>query len=120
MSAPWIETDDLEERLARADAPEAHKAFARDLARDGLAVIDLGDALLDLCDRIDAETAHHFEAGAKRVHDAWRRCPAIRQVATHPEILACLTLAYGRKPFPFQSLNFHRGSQQGVGVDVLL
>lgn len=117
--APWIETDGLEDRLAQADAPEGHKAFARDLARDGLAIIDLGDELLDLCDRIDADTAHHFEAGASRVHDAWRRSEAIRRVATHPEILARLALAYGRKPFPFQSLSFHRGSQQDVHADTL-
>jgi hypothetical protein len=117
--APWIEADGLEDRLARANAPEAHKAFARDLARDGLAIIDLGDELLDLCARIDAETARHFEGGAARVHDAWRRSPAIREMATHPEILARLALAYGRRPFPFQSLNFHRGSQQDVHADTL-
>jgi len=119
VSAPWIDAGDLEDRLALADAPEAHKAFARDLARDGLAIIDLGDDLLDLCDRIDAETAHHFESGATRVHDAWRRSEAIRRVATHPEILARLALAYGREPFPFQSLNFHRGSQQDIHADTL-
>lgn len=116
---PWIDSDRLEERLAASNAPEAHKAFARDLARDGLAVIDLGDDLLALCDRIEAEVAHHFEAGVTRVHDAWRRSEAVRRMATHPEILARLALAYGRAPFPFQSLNFNRGSQQDVHADTL-
>jgi hypothetical protein len=118
-ATPWVDSPDLEERLVRTDAPEIHKAFARDLARDGLAIIDLGEALLDLCDQINADVTHHFEAGASRVHDAWRRSEAIRRVATHPEILARLALAYGRRPFPFQSLNFQRGSQQDVHADTL-
>lgn len=116
---PWIESDRLEDRLAGSDAPEAYKTFARDLARDGLAIIDLGQALVPLCERISADVEHHFEDGAVRVHDAWRRSPSIREAAVHPEILARLALAYGRKPFPFQSLNFLRGSQQDVHADTL-
>ena len=116
---PWVESGMLEARLTASGADEAHKAFARDLARDGLAIIDLGDALVGLCDRINRETEHHFEAGVTRVHDAWRRSGAIRAISTHPEILSRLELAYGRKPFPFQSLNFLRGSQQDIHADTL-
>lgn len=118
-TTPWIDTDHLEDRLAASDAPAAHKAFARDLARDGLAIIDLREDLLALCDEIEAEVAHHFKPGIARVHDAWRRSPAVRRAASHPEILARLALAYGRAPFPFQSLNFNRGSQQDVHADTL-
>jgi hypothetical protein len=117
---PWIESDDLETRLARGDVSEAAKAFARDLARDGLAILDLGDEMPALCDKIVAETAGHFaRPGVSRVHDAWRRSPAVRALATHPVLLECLALAYGRKPFPFQSLNFMRGSQQDIHSDAL-
>jgi hypothetical protein len=115
-----VESGDLEARLAQSGAGEAAKAFARDLARDGLAILDLGEAMPALCDRIAAETAVHFERpGVTRVHDAWRRSPAIRELATHPVLLEALTLAYGRKPFPFQSLNFMQGSQQDTHADVL-
>lgn len=117
---PWVESDDLEARLARSGASERAKAFARDLARDGLAILDLGDDMPALCDEIAAETAGHFaRPGVTRVHDAWRRSPAIRALATHPVLLECLALAYGRAPFPFQSLNFMRGSQQDTHADAL-
>ena len=117
---PWVESDHLEARLARGDASEAAKTFARDLARDGLAILDLGDDMTALCDAIAAETAGHFaRPGVTRVHDAWRRSPAIRALATHPVLLECLALAYGRAPFPFQSLNFMRGSQQDTHADAL-
>ena len=117
---PWVESDALEERLAQSGAGEAAKAFARDLARDGLAILDLGDGMPALCDRIVAETAGHFaRPGVTRVHEAWRRSPAVRELATHPVLMEALTLAYGRQPFPFQSLNFMRGSQQDTHADVL-
>ena len=117
---PWVESDALEERLAQSGAGEAAKAFARDLARDGLAILDLGDGMPALCDRIVAETAGHFaRPGVTRVHEAWRRSPAVRELATHPMLLEALALAYGRRPFPFQSLNFMRGSQQDTHADVL-
>jgi hypothetical protein len=117
---PWVESDALETRLARSDASETAKAFARDLARDGLAILDLGADMPALCDRIAAETAGHFEhPGVTRVHEAWRRSPAVRELATHPVLLEILALAYGRQPFPFQTLNFMRGSQQDIHADVL-
>ncbi len=117
---PWVESDALETRLADRDASEATKAFARQLARDGLAILDLGDDMPALCDRIIAETADHFaRPGVKRVHEAWRRSPAVRELAAHPAMLETLALAYGRRPFPFQSLNFMQGSQQDVHADVL-
>ncbi len=117
---PWIESDALEDRLARSGADAAAKAFARDLSRDGLAILDLGPEMPALCDRIVAETANHFaRPGVSRVHDAWRRSPAIKVLATHPPLLERLALAYGRQPFPFQSLNFMRGSQQDIHADVL-
>jgi hypothetical protein len=117
---PWIESDALEHRLEQSGADARAKAFARDLARDGLAILDLGPEMQGLCDRIVAETAGHFaRPGVARVHEAWRRSPAIRELSTHPVLLECLALAYGRQPFPFQTLNFMRGSQQDIHSDVL-
>jgi hypothetical protein len=117
---PWMESDALDDYLATSDAGLAAKAFVRDLARDGLAVIDLGEEMVALCDRIAAETAGHFaRPGVTRVHDAWRRSPAIRELSTHPVLLEFLTLAYGRRPFPFQSLSFMQGSEQSIHSDTL-
>ncbi|MBO9710024.1 MAG: phytanoyl-CoA dioxygenase family protein [Caulobacter sp.] len=117
---PWVESDALEAHLATSQAGFAAKAFARDLARNGFAILDLGEGMATLCDRIVAETAHHFAApGVQRVHDAWRRSPAIREFATHPVLVEVLELAYGRRTFPFQSLNFMRGSEQSIHCDTL-
>ncbi len=52
-----------------------------------------------------------------RTQDAWQDCDAIRQVATHPHILDVLKTLYGRRPLPFQTLNFPRGTQQPTHSD---
>jgi ectoine hydroxylase-related dioxygenase (phytanoyl-CoA dioxygenase family) len=67
-----------------------------------------------------AETEPYFAAGdVYRVQDAWMRSAAVRRLATHPAILRRLELAYGRRPFAFQTLNFQRGTQQGVHSDAI-
>lgn len=53
----------------------------------------------------------------QRVVDGWTQCDAILSIAQHPEILRKLELLYGRRPFPFQTLNFPVGSQQRTHSD---
>ncbi|HVT77616.1 MAG TPA: hypothetical protein VHD87_11355, partial [Acidimicrobiales bacterium] len=40
-----------------------------------------------------------------RVQDAWQESPAVRALACHPRIVELLEALYGRRPFPFQTLN---------------
>jgi ectoine hydroxylase-related dioxygenase (phytanoyl-CoA dioxygenase family) len=90
------------------------------MERDGAAVVDLGPEAPSLCDQAVAETAPLFEAGRwSRVQNAWLRSRAVRRLATHPRILALLKTAYGREPFPFQTLNFERGSEQALHSDTI-
>ena len=115
---PWIESEVLEDHLAGAD-PEA-AAFCRELAETGLAVIDLGPEGVALCDRVVAETEPYFADGdVYRVQDAWLRSPAVKAAARHPKIVRLLELAHGRRAFPFQTLNFQRGTQQDIHSDAV-
>ena len=49
--------------------------------------------------------------------DAWTVSEAVRELATSPAILGLLEVLYGRRPIPFQTLNFLRGSQQPTHSD---
>ncbi|THD63497.1 phytanoyl-CoA dioxygenase family protein [Phenylobacterium sp.] len=116
---PWFESDGLDAYLARAGLDADAEVFVRDLARDGYAVVDLGEAARALCDQAVAETEAYFDAGAVRVQDAWRRSPAVRRLAVWPAMRERLRAAYGRDPFPFQTLNFRRGSTQALHADTV-
>ncbi|MGE0044808.1 MAG: phytanoyl-CoA dioxygenase family protein [Hyphomonadaceae bacterium] len=96
-------------------------AFARSLDERGHALIDLSkDArVMALIDRANDETERWHGQGFNRVQDAWRRSPAVRALATLPQIADALASAYGAEPYPFQTLNFFVGSQQRAHSDMI-
>lgn len=118
-SVPWAEGDDIESYLAAVGAGEVERRFVRDLHRDGVAVIDLGPEGVALCDQVIAQTEKYFTKGARRAQDAWRRSPAVRALSTLPLVESRLRLAYGRRPFAFQTLNFLVGSEQRAHSDAV-
>lgn len=118
-SVPWFESNELEAYLARLRPDAQTERFIRDLARDGVAAVDLGDEARALCDAATRETEAYFADGAGRVQDAWYRSPAVRRLAAWPAMRRLLQAAYGRDPFPFQTLNFRRGSEQDLHSDAI-
>ena len=52
-----------------------------------------------------------------RVQDAFKESQSVFNLATHPMVLSLLEELYGRRPIPFQTLNFPRGTQQGTHSD---
>ncbi|MAC71307.1 MAG: phytanoyl-CoA dioxygenase [Gammaproteobacteria bacterium] len=49
---------------------------------------------------------------ASRVQDAWQQLDSVRQLAVDAKVLAALEQLLGRKPLPFQTLNFPVGTSQ--------
>lgn len=116
---PWAESDEVEAYLASIGADADERRFVTDLHRDGVAIIDLGPEGLALCDQVIAQTDRYFARGARRAQDAWRRSPAVRALSTLPIIESRLRMAYGRRPFAFQTLNFLKGSEQRAHSDAI-
>jgi hypothetical protein len=52
-----------------------------------------------------------------RIQDAFRQAPCVARLAAHRAVLAMLKDLYGRSAIPFQTLNFHRGTQQRTHSD---
>lgn len=52
-----------------------------------------------------------------RLMDGWRHSEAIRALASHPAVLELLHELYGRRPLPFQTLDFDRGTEQPLHAD---
>jgi hypothetical protein len=52
-----------------------------------------------------------------RIQDAYKTNSAVKALACNPQILDLLAKLYGRKPIPFQTLNFPVGSQQHFHTD---
>ncbi|MBF6212198.1 phytanoyl-CoA dioxygenase family protein [Nocardia puris] len=77
------------------------------------AIVDsLGDAYRDE-DR-DVEGVRYFR---DRIMDAWLINEQVRALALAPEVLETLAYLFGRRPLPFQTLNFRYGTQQRLHSD---
>lgn len=117
---PWFETEDYGAYIARSGFDEGTAAFIREMAEHGYALVDLGEEARELCDRAVADTRRYFRRpGNSRVQDAWYRSRAVRRLAAWPRMRELLRAAYGRDPFPFQTLNFEAGSQQPLHADTI-
>lgn len=54
-----------------------------------------------------------------RFQDAWKNIENVRQLAHDPAIISALIQLMGRKPLPFQTLNFPVGTRQAVHSDTI-
>jgi hypothetical protein len=118
FGGPWFLSPFLEEQLAERRLDPESEAMVRSFAARGYLVLD--DAGVDdaLVDRVIADVEPlHDEGKYNRVMDAWTVSDAVRSVATNARIREILELLYGRRPIPFQTLNFLRGSQQVTHSD---
>lgn len=103
--------------------------IATSLYEKGYAVFDFPDIGLD--DRI-ARIQHHLgpryrvdfsqadadkTCGERRIQDAWTFDADVRAIAANQSVIDLLSKLYGRKAFPFQTLNFPVGTQQEAHSD---
>lgn len=110
------------------DLTDEERRTAIELHERGYAVIDFpDDQLEDRIKRIKSYLATHFgfdsadpeapKTAGQRVQDAWVYNEDIRAIASNEAILNLLGKLYGRRPFPFQTLNFPVGTEQHLHSD---
>ena len=98
--------------------------------RDGFLILDDLGCAEESFDRIVADLAGRYtEQGQytqdgvmyarRRIMDAWKINEDVKRLALAPKPLAVLEELYGRKPLPFQTLNFRVGTQQAAHSDAI-
>ena len=103
--------------------------IGNDLRRDGFAVLDFPDdqieqrseriktALHDSYDWGHWKSVGFLQGRSLRVQDAWSTNDDVRAIALNAGVLEILSKLYGRRPIPFQTLNFPVGTQQHYHSD---
>ncbi|TDW59248.1 phytanoyl-CoA dioxygenase PhyH [Novosphingobium sp. PhB55] len=103
--------------------------IADDLYERGYAVFDFPDRDVEArIDRVKANLAPRYgvdfdspegtkNAGERRIQDAWKFDEDVRSFAANQAVLDLLSKLYGRRAFPFQTLNFPVGTEQAAHSD---
>ncbi len=111
--------------MVAADGPLAAEQV-RTFRTKGYVVFESGMSGADI-DAVGAEMRRIFadpdikvsHRDQVRLQDAWQVSDPIRRVATSPLALSILQQLYGRRPLPFQTLNFRVGTQQKAHSDTI-
>src|SRR6476619_6967511 len=120
LERPWFESPFFERELASSDLDSEARELVQSYAHDGYAVIDLHTPEFDrIAERIELALHERHNSGTNRVQDAWRYVPEIRELATIETVKRTLRTLYGRRPIPFQTLNFRRGTEQRTHSDMV-
>lgn len=126
---PLIESPLFAQALPDMGLSPAEQDIARELNEKGFALIDFPDP--EICERIDrirqrlepqfgidfSDPAAIAAAGGPRIQDAWLGDEDVKAIAANAAILDLLSRLYGRRAFPFQTLNFPVGTQQHAHSD---
>ena len=126
---PSVESPFFEQLFADPAIDAETRRIARDLHRDGFAVLDFPDVDFEqvaeqikanLYDRYNWASwrAHGYAAGhGLRIQDAWTFDANVKRLAVNRRVLDLLSVLFGRRAWPFQTLNFPVGTQQHYHTD---
>lgn len=126
---PLIESPLFPTLKASQGLTPEEEAMSYSLFKKGYAVFDFPDVDLDArIDRIKRNLGPRYginfddsqsdkTLGERRIQDAWTFDEDVRAIAANETVLDLLSKLYGRRAFPFQTLNFPVGTQQAAHSD---
>ncbi|HYC60551.1 MAG TPA: phytanoyl-CoA dioxygenase family protein [Thermoanaerobaculia bacterium] len=124
LAMPWLDSPFFAAMLEKMELDTESMRLVRDFSQNGYVIFDpkIPNAWLDAAreevrDCYDGISSA-FYSDDKRVQDAWVFRDHVRKIANAPRVLEVLEMLYRRKPFPFQTLNFRRGSEQKTHSDM--
>lgn len=125
---PWIESPFFADFAEQVWTDPDLLRMAREMHSQGFTVIDFPDPEFDtITDGIRRDLAPQFDLErwrtvgdvSLRVQDAWQTHDGVKRIAANPAVLDILSALYGRKAWPFQTLNFPVGTQQPAHSDAV-
>ena len=126
---PLVESPLFPTHKALVELTVEEERIAAELHERGYAVLDFPDPEIDArMERIKANLGPRYgidfadpqsdkTIGERRVQDAWKFDEDVRAIAANEILIELLSKLYGRRAFPFQTLNFPVGTQQEAHTD---
>lgn len=123
-NVPPVESPFFEQIFTQDKFSEETLRIGKSLYEDGYAIFDFNEPDFDnLIDNLHRELYDHYNwekinnGFNERIQDAWRMSNAVQKFASNKVIMELLKNLYGRKPIPFQTMNFPNGTEQAIHAD---
>ena len=128
---PLIESPFFAKEVVSAQFDDATKRIAISLSAKGYAIVDFPEPEIDelaasliqsMEGRHDLDQWRregHAVGSSPRLQDAWQESGQVWRIACNRQILALLSSIYGRKAWPFQTLNYPVGPQRKAHSDTV-
>ncbi len=131
LSLPWIESPFFYDLLDASDLSNDEKELCSKYHEDGYVEIDLKltdnevDCIVkDMYKFSDSSTTvyqsdHYQYTTSKRIFELWKQSEFVAKLCVNSKILNILKMFYRKKPFPFSTINFFKGSNQPLHSDII-
>lgn len=118
-NVPWTESIYFDKILAEKNLSPEQIQLARQYQKNGYIIINnaIQPELIDQTLRDLQQDGKLFSYEKPRQAQLWSKMASVKQIALNDGILSTLELLYGRKPVPFQTINFKYGSRQKTHSD---
>jgi hypothetical protein len=123
---PLVESPFFDQAFPASSTDAETLLIARQLHENGFAVLDFPEpGLPEMANRIVRDLDQQYDwkswrtgtVSSLRIQDAWTKQKDVRRIACNAAVLSLLSRLYGRRAFPFQTLNFPVGTQQHFHTD---
>ncbi len=126
MNIPWVESPFFNDILIEKKLTKTEVSIAKEYNENGYIILEnlnISDEILTGI-KTDCSPLLGFNPTTKkfrdtRIQDAFKISKNVKALACLEQILNILELLYGRKPIPFQTLNFPMATEQGAHSDCI-
>lgn len=131
LNMPWVDSPFFPRLIKNVDISKEYIQLAKEFNSKGYVIIDLelGDSFIDgLNHDIDTKVkSNDYKTNSSffsynsspRLVDAGADCPKVVDLALNNKILSLLEFFYRKKPIPFSTINFLKGTEQPLHSDTI-
>ncbi len=131
LNVPWTLSPFFYKILESLSLSDSDKEICKKFYEDGYIVVDLelkDEFIEQLKEKVNQnllnnkfltqDPRYHY-SDSPRLFEAWKTIPEVAKLAAHEKVLSTLSMLYGRAPYPFQTINFIKGSNQPLHSDFI-
>ena len=131
LNMPWVDSPFFSTLIENVEIPKNEIQLAKDFNSKGYVIIDLelSDSFIDdlnneiqtLLKSRNIKTNSSFFSynNSPRIVDAGKDCSKVVDLALNQKVLSLLEFFYRKKPIPFSTINFLKGTEQPLHSDTI-